>query len=424
MKSPDTLPAKRLAITGDGFGTALLRRAVLHQLSRLQQGYLTLIEPAGVRHFGNAGAALSAQIEVHDDALWGMVASNGSIGAGEAYIHGYWSTPDLTAVVRVMVSNLDVLDAMEGGLARLSRPILHGLHWLNRNTRRGARRNIAAHYDLGNALFENLLDPSMMYSAAMFLRPDDSLEQAQQHKLRRICQKLDLRADDHLLEIGTGWGGLAIYAAQHYGCRVTTTTVSAEQFAYARERIAALGLQEQITLLQEDYRDLDGQYDKLVSIEMIEAVGHRFLDTYFRQCARLLKPHGLMLLQSITIREQRYTQARRSVDFIQRYIFPGGALPSVSVLLQVLSRVSDLNLHHMEDFGLHYARTLRCWHENLQHARQRLMQLGYDDGFYRLWEFYLCYCEGGFLERTIGTAQLLLAKPAARPAPLLGAFEH
>lgn len=420
MKSPDAVPAKSTAAAGNGIGLALLKRAVLGQLKHLRHGALVVIEPAGLHHFGTAGAALQGQVQVADEAFWGMIATNGSIGAGEAYIQGYWTSPDLTAVVRVLVSNLDVLDNLEGGLARLGRPLLRGVHWLNRNTRRGSRRNIAAHYDLGNTLFEQLLDPSMMYSAAMFRTTDDNLEQAQHYKLQRICQKLDLSANDHLLEIGTGWGGLAIYAAQHYGCRVTTTTVSAEQYAYARQRIEAHGLQDRITLLLEDYRDLDGQFDKLVSIEMIEAVGHRYLSTYFKQCARLLKPDGLMLLQSITIREQRYAQARRSVDFIQRYIFPGGALPSVSVLLQVLGRDTDLNLHHMEDFGLHYARTLRCWHHNLQKARQTLHTQGYDECFYRLWEFYLCYCEGGFMERAIGTAQLLLAKSAARPEPLLG----
>jgi cyclopropane-fatty-acyl-phospholipid synthase len=349
-----------------------------------------------------------------------MVAGNGSIGAGEAYIHGYWSTPDLTAVVRVFVSNLDVLDAMERGLARLGRPLIQALHWLNRNTRKGSRKNIAAHYDLGNRLFEQFLDPSMMYSAAQFRSPDDSLEQAQLNKLARICQKLALKPDDHLLEIGTGWGSMAIYAASHYGCRVTTTTLSQEQYAYTAQRIAEQGLQDRITLLLEDYRDLDGQFDKLVSIEMIEAVGHRFLPTYFQQCARLLNDHGLMLLQAITIRDQRYEQAKHSVDFIQRYIFPGGALPSMQKMLEIVGSKTDMSLQHMEDFGLHYARTLRLWHDNLHRARHQLEQLGYDEHFYRLWEFYLCYCEGGFIERTIGTAQLLLAKPAARPEPLLG----
>lgn len=401
-------------------GLGLFRRAVLAQLRGLRQGGLQLLLGERRLAFGDPASPLQAEIQVLDDAVWGLVAGNGSIGAGEAYIHGYWRSPDLTAVIRVFVANLEVLDSMEGGLARLGRPALRLLHWLNRNSRRGSRRNITAHYDLGNALFERLLDPTMMYSAAMFQHPEQSLEQAQLNKLERICRKLDLQPGDHLLEIGTGWGSLALYAASHYGCRVTTTTLSEEQYAHTRHRVEAQGLQGRIEVLREDYRDLRGRYDKLVSIEMIEAVGHRYLSSYFRQCARLLKPDGLMLLQSITIREQRYAQACRSVDFIQRYIFPGGALPSVGVMLQVMGRDTDLNLHHMEEFGLHYARTLRCWHQNLQQARQPLQALGYDDTFYRLWEFYLCYCEGGFLERAIGTAQLLLAKAGARPAPLLG----
>ncbi|XLY89305.1 class I SAM-dependent methyltransferase [Ectopseudomonas mendocina] len=423
MKSSSLTSTRSLVRSGNGIGAGLLRRAVLRQLENLRHGLLLIQEGSDTLHFGTPQSELRAEIRVSDPAVWGLVAGNGSIGAGEAYIHGYWSTPDLTAVIRIFVANLDVLDAMEGGLARLGRPLIQGLHWLNRNTRQGSRRNIAAHYDLGNDLFEQFLDPTMMYSAAMFRREDDSLEQAQLNKLERICQKLALQPSDHLLEIGTGWGSMALYAATHYGCRVTTTTLSREQYAYTERRIRELGLEGRVTLLLEDYRDLKGQYDKLVSIEMIEAVGHRYLPTYFEQCARLLKPDGLMLLQAITIRDQRYEQACSSVDFIQRYIFPGGALPSVQKMLDVVTRHTDFNLHHMEDFGLHYARTLRLWHDNLRQARQRLEQVGYDDYFYRLWEFYLCYCEGGFLERTIGTAQLLLAKPAARPAPLLGNFD-
>ncbi|MHA6494059.1 class I SAM-dependent methyltransferase [Pseudomonas borbori] len=420
MKSSSLASAKVSVRAGSGIGASLLRRAVLGQMSRLRHGQLVVVEGDERLEFGDAHSSLSAEIHIQDAAVWGLVASNGSIGAGEAYIHGYWSSPDLTAVVRVFVSNLDVLDAMERGLAQLGRPLIRGLHWLNRNTRQGSRRNIAAHYDLGNDLFQQFLDPTMMYSAAMFSGPDDSLEQAQLNKLERICQKLALKPSDHLLEIGTGWGSMAIYAATHYGCKVTTTTLSREQYAYTAQRIAELDLGERVTLLLEDYRDLTGRYDKLVSIEMIEAVGHRFLPTYFEQCAALLKPDGLMLLQAITIRDQRYEQAKKSVDFIQRYIFPGGALPSVQKMLDIVTTKTDMNLYHMEDFGLHYARTLRMWHDNLRQARHNLEQLGYDDYFFRLWEFYLCYCEGGFIERTIGTAQLLLAKPAAQPEPLLG----
>ncbi|TWC51754.1 cyclopropane-fatty-acyl-phospholipid synthase [Pseudomonas sp. SJZ080] len=422
MKSTSVSAKGSLFSTNSLTGT-VLRRGVLRQLAQLKHGQLVVVED-GERHvFGTVGSHLLGEIHVLDAATWGLVASNGSIGAGEAFIHGYWSSPDLTAVVRVFVSNLEVLDALEGGLAKLGRPFVHGLHWLNRNTRKGSQKNIAAHYDLGNDLFEQFLDPTMMYSAAQFLSPEDSLEQAQLNKLERICQKLDLKPSDHLLEIGTGWGSMALYAAQNYGCKVTTTTLSKEQHAFTAQRIEALGLQEQVTLLLKDYRDLTGQYDKLVSIEMIEAVGHRFLPTYFKQCAHLLKSNGLMLLQAITIREQRYEQAKGSVDFIQRYIFPGGALPCVQKMLEIVSRDTDMNLLHMEDFGLHYARTLRLWHENFRRAQGRLSELGYDDYFLRLWEFYLCYCEGGFLERTIGTAQLLLAKPSAITAPLLGRFD-
>ena len=422
MKSASLVNRGRLLNTHN-LTSHLLRRGVLRQLEQLRAGQLLIIEDGQRLLYGNSGASLLGEIHIHDPAVWGMVAGNGSIGAGEAFIHGYWSSPDLTAVVRVFVSNLEVLDGMERGLARLGRPLVQGLHWLNRNTRKGSQKNIAAHYDLGNELFEQFLDPTMMYSAAQFRSADDSLEQAQLNKLERICQKLALRPEDHLLEIGTGWGSMALYAAQHYGCKVTTTTLSREQFAYTRERIDSLGLQDRVTLLLEDYRDLSGQYDKLVSIEMIEAVGHRFLPTYFQQCARLLNDNGLMLLQAITIREQRYEQAKSSVDFIQRYIFPGGALPSVHKMLEIVGRDTDMNLLHMEDFGLHYARTLRLWHENFRRAHGRLTELGYDDYFLRLWEFYLCYCEGGFLERTIGTAQLLLAKPAAVAQPLLGRFD-
>ena len=421
MKSP-SLVSKTSRLSTYTLTSVLLRRGVIRQLNQLKNGLLVLVENGERHQFGDHHATLIGEVQINDPSVWGMIASNGSIGAGEAFIHGYWSSPDLTKVIRVLVSNIQVLDAMEGGLARLGRPLIRGLHWVNRNTRKGSQKNIAAHYDLGNEMFEQFLDPTMMYSAAQFLSADDTLEQAQLNKLQRICQKLDLKPEDHLLEIGTGWGSMAIFAAQYSGCKVTTTTLSKEQFDYTQARIQALGLQEQVTLLLEDYRDLSGQYDKLVSIEMIEAVGHHFLPSYFKQCSQLLKSNGLMLLQAITIRDQRYEQAKTSVDFIQRYIFPGGALPSVQKMLEIVGRDTDMNLMHMEDFGLHYAKTLRLWHENFRRAHGRLTELGYDEYFLRLWEFYLCYCEGGFLERSIGTAQLLLAKPAAQPEPLLGRF--
>lgn len=416
MSNP-TLSVSKTTVLAPLLG-ALARTVVLAQLGKLRHGHLRLLCHGQQWSFGEASSPLQAEVEVLDDATWSLIAGNGSIGAGEAYIHGYWRSPDLARVTRLFVANLDVLDALEGGLARLGRPALRLLHRFNRNSRRGARRNILAHYDLGNALFEQLLDPTMMYSAAQYEYPEQSLEQAQLHKLERICQKLELRAQDHLLEIGCGWGSLAIHAATHFGCRVTTTTLSQAQYAYTQARVRALGLEQQITVLCDDYRDLKGTFDKLVSIEMIEAVGHRYLPVYFRQCAALLKPDGLMLLQAITIRDQRYAQARRSVDFIQRYIFPGGALPSLSVLLDTASRQTALNLVHLEDFGLDYARTLEHWRDNLRKSRTLLADQGYDDTFQRLWEFYLCYCQGGFEERAIGVAQLLWAAPQARRAPL------
>lgn len=394
----------------------LSRTLVLKQLAAIRRGTITVHDGADVLQFGRPDTdGLHADIHVHNHGAYPMIASNGSIGSGEAYIHGFWTTPDLTAVTKIFVRNLDVLDSMEKGLARLGRPALKLLHWFNRNTISGARRNIQAHYDLGNDLFENFLDPTMMYSAAIFPPQSENLEQAQLHKLERICRKLELTADDHLLEIGTGWGTMAIYAAQHYGCRVTTTTLSREQLAYAQARVQELGLEDRVTLLLEDYRELSGTYDKLVSIEMVEAVGHEYFRTYFETCANLLKPHGMMLLQAITIRDQRYEQAKGAVDFIQRYIFPGGSLPSVSLIGELTRKHTDLSMLHLEDIGNHYARTLRHWHENLKTARSHLEQLGYDDYFFRLWEFYLCYCEGGFMERSIGTAQILLTKPEARP---------
>lgn len=282
-----------------------------------------------------------------------------------------------------------------------------------------SRANIAAHYDLGNAMFETFLDPTMMYSSAVFPRPEASLEEASRHKLDRICQQLELKPSDHLLEIGTGWGGMAIHAAKHYGCRVTTTTISKEQFEYAQARVAAEGLQDRVILLLEDYRDLTGEYDKLVSIEMIEAVGHTYYDSYFRQCARLLKPQGLMLLQAITMADQRYELARKRVDFIQKYIFPGGALPSVTAILDKLTGKTDLRLINLDDITPHYAETLKRWRQNFLAARARLHELGYDEAFVRLWDFYFCYCEDGFRERAIGTVHMLLAKPGYRqPDPV------
>lgn len=398
------------------FLDGLAERAVRARLARLRHGVLH-VHDQGVRSDHGALSArcpLRVNIEVMDPRFWSELAFGGSIGAGEAYMAGYWRCDDLTGLVRLLLQNREVLDGMEGGLARLTAPLQKALHWANRNTRGGSRRNIAAHYDLGNDFFALFLDPTMMYSCALYETPQSTLEEAQQARLHRVCQRLNLQATDHLLEIGTGWGGMAIHAAQHYGCRVTTTTISRQQYELARERIAAAGLQDRITVLLEDYRDLTGQYDKLVSLEMIEAVGHQFYGTYFAQCARLLKDDGLMLLQAITIADQRYEAARKSVDFIQRHVFPGSTIPSITAMLTAITAETDMKLVQLDDIGPHYATTLRHWRERFMARLGEVRALGYTEEFIRMWEFYLCYCEGGFEERAIGDVHMLLAKPGAR----------
>src|SRR5215831_11756704 len=349
------------------FLDALAKRAVLTRLTRLKEGQLTLLDGEEVHSFGCMTEAfpVGVAVRIHDQRFYSEMAFGGSIGAGEAYMHNYWTTERLTELVRLFVRNLDVLDNIEAGWARVTTPIQKLLHWFNRNTREGSRKNIAAHYDLGNDFFRLFLDETMMYSSAIFPSPSATLQEAQVHRLDSLCRKLDLQPTDHLLEIGTGWGGFAIYAAQKCGCKVTTTTISKEQHALAVERIAAAGLQDRITVLLSDYRDLRGQYDKLVSIEMIEAVGHEYYDTFFAKCSSLLKPDGLMVLQAITIADQRYERAKASVDFIQRYIFPGSCIPSVTAMTTSITRSTNLRIFDLEDIGPHYATTLKKWRENL-----------------------------------------------------------
>ncbi len=398
------------------FLDGIAARAVHARLAGIEHGELVLHEAGSEYRYGErtARCSLTATLRIHDARFYSDMAFGGSIGAGEAYMQGWWSVDDLTALVRILICNRSVLDGMEGGLARLTGPLQKALHWFNRNTREGSRRNIAAHYDLGNDFFRLFLDPTMMYSSAIFESAGMTLEEAQLARLERICRALELQSSDHLLEIGTGWGGMAMHAARHYGCRVTSATISREQFDLARERIEQAGLSDRITVLLEDYRDLTGSYDKLVSIEMVEAVGHQFYDDYFGQCGRLLNDDGLMLLQAITIADQRYEQARRSVDFIQRYIFPGSTIPSVTAMLDSVTRFSDMRLVSLLDIGPHYATTLRMWRENFNREREAVRALGYPESFLRMWEFYLCYCEGGFEERVISDAQLLFAKPGNR----------
>ena len=419
---PSLIPANAAAHSQETVSalTRLARQLLFMQLRKIRHGRLRLVDSGADECFGGVTAdyALDVTIRVRNPRFYSDVVFAGTVGAGEAYINDYWHCDDLTGLVRLMVVNRDAMNDVDSGWSRLSAPLLKLAHWLNRNDKSGSRRNIAAHYDLGNAFFELFLDDTLAYSCGIFENPEATLREASIAKFDAACTKLQLRPGQHLLEIGTGWGGLAIHAARHYGCHVTTTTISREQYELACERVALAGLEDRVTLLLEDYRDLRGQYDALVSIEMIEAVGHQYLDTYFAQCAALLKPDGAMLLQAITIRDQFYDQARRSVDFIKRFIFPGSFIPSVKVISASLERATDLKLFHMEDIGPHYARTLKLWRERFLARQSEVRAQGYPESFIRMWEYYLCYCEGGFEERQLGDVQMLLLKPQSRRAAI------
>jgi cyclopropane-fatty-acyl-phospholipid synthase len=404
-----------VALPRPGAVDAFLRRRLLAVLAPLREGGLRVRDPLGEVVLGDRAGALQATVTISDMAFYRKVAAQGSVGAGESYIHGDWHCDDLVALVRLLVRNRDLLDGMERGPARIGGWLLRGWNRLRRNSREGSRRNIAAHYDLGNDFFALFLSPDLMYSSAVFSDAGDSLETASRRKLDRICQQLQLQPGDRVVEIGTGWGGFALHAAQHYGCHVTTTTISAEQHALAAQRVAEAGLQERVTLLMQDYRDLQGQFDKLVSIEMIEAIGAEYLDTYMATLQRLLKADGVALLQAITIEDQRYEQARRSVDYIKRFVFPGSFIPSINAILAAKTRACDLQLIAQQDFGHSYALTLRAWRQRFLAQLPAVRAQGFDDRFCRLWEFYLAYCEGGFLERSIGVSHLLLARPGYRP---------
>lgn len=397
------------------FWEKICRSIFLNVLSRLPNGHMVIKERGQlVGEYGNQHHDLHAEVNILDSAAYPKLLLGGSVASGETYMDNLWESPNLTNVIRIFARNLPVLDEWENRFKWVTMPALKISHFANRNSAEQARRNISAHYDLGNKLYTKFLDRSMMYSAAIYPDANASLAEAQQHKLHTICEKLQLKETDHLLEIGTGWGGLAIHAAKFYGCKVTTTTISEEQHAYAQKWIDKEGLSDNITLLKKDYRLLEGKYDKLVSIEMIEAVGKRYLTTFFTKCSSLLKSDGLMLLQSITIDDRRYDSYSNSVDFIQKYIFPGGFLPSQMVINKHLKSDTDMSISDVQDIGLDYAQTLRDWCIAFNQQAQALAEDGYDDRFMRMWQYYLNYCEGGFLERTISTLQLVMRKPDNR----------
>ena len=392
------------------------RRAILALLKRMEYGSISLVENDERHQFGERSGRfpIHAVITVHHPQFYTRILFGGSIGAAEAYMEGLWSADDLTTVMRILALNQKAFESMEKGLARLTAPINKFYHYVRKNTKGGSRKNIMAHYDLGNDFYALFLDETMTYSCGIFENKRSTLNQASEAKYDRICRKLRLKAEDRVVEIGTGWGGFALHAARNYGVHVTTTTISGEQHQFAQNRIREAGLENQIALLKKDYRELDGKFDKLVSIEMIEAVGHHYLKAFFRTCSRLLKDDGLMALQAITIRDQIFDRHKRSVDFIKRYIFPGSCIPSITAISSAVARATDLRLVHLEDITPHYARTLHEWRRRFFCNIDRIRALGFSDTFIRMWEYYLCYCEGGFSERYIGDVQIIMAKPMCR----------
>ncbi|WP_041522074.1 SAM-dependent methyltransferase [Gilvimarinus agarilyticus] len=392
------------------------KQQVVRQLKKIRVGRLIIEDQDEILYLGEPATSEGphAHIVVNQPSAYRGFMLGGSIGGAEGYMAGAWSSPNLTALTKLMCANIDLLNSVDGSRVGISKLLEKFYHWSRRNTEEKARANIAAHYDLSNQFFSLFLDKSMMYSAARFSSPTTTLEQASEDKIDNICQKLHLTSADHLLEIGTGWGAMAIHAARHYGCQVTTTTISQEQYRHACQAVEQAGLSQQVTVLCQDYRKLTGQYDKLVSIEMIEAVGHEYYREYFSTCSARLKSDGLMLLQAITIPDQRFEYAKGSVDFIQKYIFPGGCLPSDREITHQLSRHTDMQMIGMEDIGEDYALTLAHWRQRFHGNIDQVKALGFNDTFIRMWEYYLSYCEGGFSERVIGTGQFLLAKPQWR----------
>ena len=417
MNAPSNDDGSQPASSRMCFVTKFARRLLLQKLHELNGGTIELDDATGSTTLGRGGD-LQARLQVHNPAFFRHAVLGGSLSVAESYLRGDWDCDDLTAFIRIFVRNIEATDQLDRGLSRITKWVNHLYHRWHANSKSGSRRNIHAHYDLGNEFFRLMLDDTLAYSSGIFLSPASTLHDASMEKMDRICRKLDLRPSDHLLEIGTGWGGLAIHAAKHFRCRVTTTTISQQQFDFARQRIDEEGLSDRVTLLLQDYRDLTGQFDKLVSVEMIEAVGYRYYDTYFRKCSELLKPDGTFVLQGIVMPDRRYAKYLNSVDFIQKYVFPGGCLPSMTAMLESMSRVTDFRFAHAEDFGIHYAQTLREWRQRFHERLDEVRELGFPDRFIRMWNYYLGYCEAAFEERFTGVVQIQFDKPLCQRDPI------
>jgi len=386
------------------------KKLFLSMLEGLHGGTLELFLPDRTLTFGDVHSELHAQLVVNRDRLFKRALLGGDTAIGESYMDGDWSTPDLVSLMRLAVRNLAQMEKSNTFFSSLSRFADRLIHRLRKNTIEGSRSNIHAHYDLSNEFFELFLDQSMVYSCAWYETNEDTLETAQFQKLDRICRKLELQPQDRVLEIGTGWGAFALHAARNYGCQVTTTTISQQQYEYARNLFDAADADRRIDLLFKDYRDLSGSFDKIVSIEMFEAVGFDYYDEFFGACDRMLEPHGSMLLQTITMNEKRFSHYMKQSDWIQKYIFPGAQLASVRGIFDSLARATNLSLFHAEDMGAHYARTLAAWRHRFLNRIADVKALGFDDRFIRMWDYYLAFCEGAFLERHISDLQFLLTK--------------
>ena len=398
------------------FINQLARSILFKKLDSIQHGFLEIHIDGVVYEFGSieAQSSLHAVIKVNDPNVFKAILIGGEPAAGRTYVQGWWHSENLLEVIRLFTLNRSVLFSFKYGFASLAKYIYGFIHLLHKNTQQGSKRNIQAHYDIGNDLYRLFLDKNMMYSSAYFISDKDDLEKASEYKLKLICEKLDLNCGDRVIEIGSGWGGFAIYAAQNYGCHVTTTTISEEQYEYVKKLITTHNLNNQITVLKKDYRELDGSYDKLVSIEMIESVGHQYIDDYFSVCSRLLEANGVMLIQAITISDYLYQHYLSSMDFIRKYVFPGGSLLSISSMLDSVSRSTDLTLFHSESFASSYAKTLEIWYQRFIANKSHVIELGYPHSFLRLWEYYLKYCQVGFEERVIDVHHLVLKKPENR----------
>ena len=410
----DTLAEKIKTPKKATFLTSVFKNGLKKKLSHLNVGCINVKDGDDKFSFGDIDSELQVNVQVHSQEFYVMTGSGGAMGIAEAYILGYWTSDDVVMLMRIILKNRSILLSLNDGFAKILNPINKLIHRSRQNTLKGSKENILAHYDLSNDFYKLWLDPTMTYSCAYFKDTNTTLEDASIEKLDRMCRKLKLSEEDNILEVGTGWGSFSIHAAKNYGCSITTTTISDAQYEYAKARVVEEGLESKINVINKDYRKLDGQYDKIVSIEMIEAVGYEYISEYFKKLSSLLKPDGLMALQGITYNDQNFDTYKDSVDFIKKYIFPGSCLISISQIIDVIKNKTDLSMIDMEDITRHYAETLNRWRKNFMSVLPEVKEMGYSKAFINMWEFYFLYCEAGFLERNIGDVQLVFAKSGAR----------